>query len=426
VLGVVLVGAALVSATAALVPLGNPGGQAPLARGPDAPQGPDPQDGSTTAGGSAGAARSIVGLEPYDGPLDAKAVFAACPGDVGSQLACYTGALEDLLRGKGSEAAFTVLEDMGRLNPGVSQQAHKVAHDLGRYAFEAYGTIEETLRTCSYKVFQGCFHGALQAYFEGVGEALGPQHVTGLCPSDNQFRQYTCLHGTGHGLFLATKHDLFRSLSLCDALSGYFAVGSCQGGAVMENVVGYFDFRAGAAHHHGPGPPEPWEAVYHVNASDYMYPCNAMQEHQKTNCWLMQTSLILYFNGVSFANATEVCDQVPSPQDINCFRSLGRDASAYANRDVAVGMRHCGHGDAEGRAYCVRGFVAESVLNYASPEAGLPVCRAFSAVDKPPCYEEMATQGRTMVGSEGMAAVCAQAEEGYESDCRRGAGLFPA
>jgi hypothetical protein len=135
----------------------------------------------------------------------------------------------------------------------------------------------------------------------------------------------------------------------------------------------------------------------------------------------MQTTLVLFFNGGDFEAAARVCDA--SGQLENCYNSLGRDAAAYTQRDPVRGSEHCAHGTPPGRAHCIRGFATESVLNYASPDAGLRVCQALPDLDKGPCYDAVGTQGRTMLDPAGMAALCARAETGYEDDCRRGAKL---
>lgn len=365
---------------------------------------------------------SVLGQVPYDGPREPGALLAACP-DRGTMagIDCAVGLLKRLLAAEGSEVTFTVLEQMAALDSFVNAQSHRMAHELGWHALDVYGSVEEALRTCSYKVFAGCFHGALQAYFLSVPE-LDPPRIVGICPSDNAFRQYTCLHGLGHGLMLATNYAMNRSLQLCDALDGFFAQGSCHGGVFMENIVAYIDYRvSGTTHTHG-GHGGHGVPAFVVDPDDPYFPCDAVGAQYQTTCWLIHTSLILFYNGGDFRDGARKCDGAV-PHTPTCYRSLGRDASGYTNRDVAKGVEYCSYATPEGRAYCIRGFVAESVLNYATPEAGLPVCRAMPEVDKAPCYEEMAVQGSTMVSPEVMAQVCARAEQGYEDDCRRGGGL---
>jgi hypothetical protein len=70
----------------------------------------------------------------------------------------------------------------------------------------------------------------------------------------------------------------------------------------------------------------------------------------------------------------------------------------------------------------VRGLVADSILFFATPDAGLPICRAVPESFKAACYDELAIQGRGMA-KERMAEVCGQAEPAYVEPCRRTAGV---
>lgn len=351
------------------------------------------------------------------GPRSPGELLAACPQ---KDEACLLRELALVMETHGPEASFQLLEDTGDLDPTVVGQGHPLAHELGRHALMLYGTIQDTMGLCSYEVFAGCFHGALQAHFESLG-TVDASSVQGLCPEDNPFRQYTCLHGAGHGLFLATRHDLKRSLELCDALPTVFGRGSCHGGAIMENVVGYFDSLAGA-HHHGPeGEVQP----YLVDAARPTYPCDSLAAHHQHSCWLMQTSLVLHFNQGDFAATARVCQGLAAEHVETCYRSLGRDAAPYTNRDPARMIIHCANAhDEAGVTACTQGFVAESVLQFNNPEAGLRLCRAIAEPQKLPCYREVGWQARGMVDAATLARLCDTAETPAQAaECKSFAGV---
>jgi hypothetical protein len=326
--------------------------------------------------------------------------------------------LEKLLAAKGAEAAYTALEDLGKIDSVLQAQGHPIAHELGAYALTAYGTIDTTLANCSYKVFGGCFHGALQSYFASLPQ-IDASVIQGLpCPSDTLFRQYTCLHGVGHGLMLATGNNLTQSLPLCDDLPTSFGQGSCWGGAFMENVVGYMENASGTAHHHGSIP-----QVYYANASDPQYPCDIVADKYKDSCWLIQTSLILYLHGGDFSYLAKVCPQTGA-WNLTCYQSMGRDASDYALNDPPKVVSYCALAlDAAGRAACIRGFAADIVLNFVSPERGIAACKQLPDVDKAPCYDRVGIETSMMRDHDGSAALCATAEPNYVQTCRHGAGL---
>lgn len=359
---------------------------------------------------------------PYDGPLDASAVLAACPGDVANAKPCYTETLKKLLAAKGSEHAFDVLDDMSKREVDILHAAHPISHEMGAHALRVYGGIAPTLAACSYKVFQGCIHGALQAHFRAL-PALNASSVQGLCPSGEGFHAYVCLHGVGHGLVLAHNYAIHESLRLCDAIDGSWGQSSCYGGVFMENFGGWratqdaiAEFGHDHGNMHGPAP------RYWVDPQDLDHPCDVVGDRYEWSCWFFQTSLILYHNGGNFTDASARCAALGEPLLLACFGSLGRDVSVYKNYEVAPAADVCAQAPPAGQAPCIRGVVANSVLFFAAPDAGLPICRAVPEDLKLACYQEVAFQGRSMVPDR-MADVCAQVEPAYVEACRQAAGL---
>jgi hypothetical protein len=197
----------------------------------------------------------------------------------------------------------------------------------------------------------------------------------------------------------------------------------------MENVVGYFDQQSGASHDHGDG----GQVVeYRVDRDDPYHPCNDVGASYKTTCWLMQTSLILYFNGGDFEDAARICadDEKAEGHSGTCFQSLGRDAASYSGRDAEEAAQWCAYGAAYASSAaetyeetCIRGFVAEGILNYASAEHGLATCTELPEHLWAACYREVGQQGNYMLASHELEALCARAASGYEDECRDGGGL---
>lgn len=364
--------------------------------------------------GDATALRFTLG-GPYTGPSDADAVLAACPGSVVAATPCYTRTLNDLLAARGSEAAFDVLDEMSKRNVDVALAGHVIAHDMGAQALRVYASIDEALRTCSHKVFQGCFHGAIQAHFRSL-DRIDERAVATLCPTDDPFRSYVCLHGVGHGLMLATGYALNESLGLCDATGDSYASGSCHGGVFMQNFAGWKESREPAVAGHASHGDKPAER-YWIDPGDLNFPCNIIDADYQWSCWYFHTSVVLTLNGQDFDDANARCRALNATLHTACYRSLGRDASVYRNYDATAASQICMSAPASGQGPCVRGIVANSILYYATPDAGIPVCRAIGEAVKLECYAELAIQGRTMAPDR-MAEVCASAEPEYVQTCQ--------
>lgn len=381
---------------------------------------------------------------------DAEAILAVCRERT-DMVECANEHLTALLSAMGSVYAFDVLEAMAQTDRTIDRQDHPIAHVLGRHALYVYGTIGETLITCSHKVFQGCIHGALQEYFEHVD--LDDADLDAVCPEGaSDFELYACMHGLGHGLVLATGYDLPRSLDYCAGLERHFSRSSCYGGVFMENVVAHNDhIRAGGSFEgHGRDPQTEGDAEgdghhghhdhgdhhahggaalpdFWVDPDDLEFPCNAINETYRPFCWQMQTSLILFLNGGNFRQTAGICDGLANESQVNCYRSIGRDASSWAQRNPQGVANHCSviHED-ERRHWCIEGAVAELVTNYANPEPGLAYCADYPEGDRAACYRALGRSSLNHLDQEGLAALCAGLEPGYEAACREGARLGPA
>lgn len=358
---------------------------------------------------------SRVGVMPYDGPITGQQVIDSCNSTL-SQVACWSLTLSALLEGKGSGAAFDALEEMTRLSPLANTEGHPLAHGLGRFAFDAYGSVSLALSECSYKVFGGCQHGVLQNYFDSLGRPVTANDLD-VCPTSPDFAEYTCLHGLGHGLMLNSNYAMNRSLDLCWTLGDWFARSSCLGGAFMENWVGWVDMQfptAAGGHQHDDGP----APVFMISATDPEYPCNVVDKKYQPDCWLLQTSIILNFNGRSYEFAAHVCEGLTLGQ-VECFRSIGRDASAEMNRVVPRIETLCSIVPSGGND-CMRGALAEITYNAAVPQAGFETCEAMSTQFKEACYDELSFMSVGMVGKGQTERMCRdQVEREYLLICLR-------
>lgn len=367
---------------------------------------------------------SLVGTVPYYGPESVAAMQTACRDGTGANLTCYIAFLQGMLVARGSVAAFDFAVDLMDVDTAARSGGHNMAHSLGHFAFQVHGyDIKETLANCSYEIFQGCLHGALQAHFSDVastGGTVDQDDVRDLCDgATNQFETYACVHGVGHGVTLYTNYDRDESLRLCDGLPNRFGRESCYGGVFMENVVGYFGSLQPLQAHHGhqihDEPPTYW-----VDPADLAYPCNAVDDAHGAACWGMQTSLILHFNGRSFAGASAICDDQTTFR-LNCFRSVGRDAAAHSQYAAPAMARNC-IGEGDDLSACVKGFSAGVVLHHSDPEPGMALCAAVASKTQVACYEEVGRQALRMRSDDQVRTLCQQGGD-FESACLAGAKL---
>jgi hypothetical protein len=203
-------------------------------------------------------------------------------------------ALYDVLRRRGLRAAMDELERQVNADPRVSARSHPLAHALGRYATQIYGSPAEAMKHCRDILSGGCYHGALETVLDSKRDAT-PKELMSACDADMPAGvRYQCLHALGHVLNAVLDHNLFRALASCDALGPVTDREMCYDGVFMENMVlaaEQVSGRRGVAL----GQHNAARHAAFLKAGDPLYPCNAVAPRYRERCYQMQTSGMLGF-----------------------------------------------------------------------------------------------------------------------------------
>jgi copper transport protein len=374
-------------------------------------------------------ATGVTNLPPMAsaGGVTGADVLRSCAGsaDTGQ---CYATALLSVQRQYGSNAAFDVLARMAETNVTANSLSHVIGHDLGSNALSIYGTIKDTIASCSAKVFQACLHAAVQAYLESM-PSLNLTVLKAICPPGNPFNTFTCMHGVGHGVMMATRYDLNRTLALCDGLGTANQRQSCLNGAFMEWDDSYMYSVSGVSgetmfhRHDGEGE----EAHGRGYANDTHYPCSALSDPLDLRiCWLYQPQMILFLNGNNFTAAAADCLSV-APYDRPCLRGVGGLLAGRTGHDAPLVARVCNAlASPTATYYCVKGFTQQTIAYLADPVPVLGKCAQMPVANRVSCYYTVGFEGRLMRTAAQMAQVCAQAEAQFRASCQRGVGDFDA
>jgi hypothetical protein len=320
-------------------------------------------------------------------------------------------------------------------------------HAVGVAAYDPNRPFGPQFEACSELFHAGCYHGLLQAHMLAVGE-MDRAGLNAICADVGNGRQqmwivFQCVHGLGHGLVGYHNQNLLVALDYCDWLDLDWDRSSCYGGAFMENVTHATqphlaslldDSQTGHggahdhAHAHGPAPaarPAPAPPFEPLRPDDLHYPCSIVAERYLEQCYLMQTSVILYFNGRDYAAAAITCDGAPPAFRATCHESLGRDATGDMRRDFAQVNRICGLNRSVHAPSCWGG-AAKAIVDWAGePRDGLAFCQSVTAGEPPRlrCYEALGEEMLTVVAEvEKRSQLCVAAGP-YFHACARGARL---
>jgi hypothetical protein len=304
------------------------------------------------------------------------------------QFTCYSSYFETRTRDAGAKPALADLQQLYEQGDGyVRAQCHQLGHVIGRIGFQKYGSMKAAYEQGGTFCWSGYYHGATEAAVKVMGAERIKQDANTICSDLAKARQYSfdhynCVHGLGHGFMSIDDFQLFNALKTCDLLTDSWERQSCYGGVFMENVM--IEVR-------GDGKSE------YLKPDQPMYPCTAVDEAYKQQCYLMQTSYALQQNGYDFAKVFALCrDVADAGYTATCYQSLGRDASGSTNSELTQTKSHCDLApDALGLQNCMLGAVRDIVSYYHSDTQAKQFCALFSLDLKQRCEDEVTAYYRS-------------------------------
>ncbi|HUG84979.1 MAG TPA: copper resistance CopC family protein, partial [Euzebya sp.] len=327
----------------------------------------------------------LVGVDPgwgggTDSPdqalaalLDGRAQDPAQCGtlDVG-RASCYRTSLTAMMVAEGPQPAIDAVAELSQTDDYVATNCHQVVHDLGRDAAERSGDLGVALAVNGSLCASGYIHGVVEASLATITDSDVREDIPALCDpvADPAYTgvHYNCLHGLGHGLMLRAGDDLFSALSICRVLADWWSVRSCVSGVYMENVMmaqqglnGTFD------------------------EEDLLYPCTAVEDDLVEDCYLMQSSFILWRLDGDLADAFEWCDTAPEGYQGTCYQSMGRDISGRALLEVDPILTGCREGRPSMQSWCFDGAAANAVYDTSGTAEADALCAALSGLDQQRC-----------------------------------------
>lgn len=291
-----------------------------------------------------------------------------CRGKSDQKYNCYAGYLSNIVVSEGIPEAFIALKKL--YNEGDSfavSQCHQLVHVIGRAATTQFSTVAEAYNYGDTLCWSGYYHGIMEAIIAEMGIQNIPTQLNEICttlPSKSTygFNYFNCVHGLGHGVMYVSYHNLFKALALCDLLEDRWEQSSCYGGVYMENVI------ANEVDH----------MSEYFRDDDLLYPCTAVDNQYKEQCYLMQTSHVLKENGYDFKNAFEICATADEGHQNTCYQSLGRDASGLSTSGVNQTVESCQMGpDFTSKQNCIIGALKDFVSYYHSDTEAIALCDAL-------------------------------------------------
>lgn len=339
---------------------------------------------------------------------------------------CYEEVLLGHLAESGLSDALRLLEAIGSVDPEVERSGHMYVHGIGITAYQNNPNWDETFEQCTELFQSGCYHGVIQARFMEMGEVTA-QDINDLCAgykddAADRFVLFQCLHGLGHGLTMLYGHDLPVALESCDYLTTDWDRQSCYGGGFMENIMNATNphhmvaeatsAMAAPAEQDGIGQQgdmaEEDDMVEHgdmaehehmatewkgIDAEDPLFPCSVLEDRYLLQCYIMQTSAILWLNEWDIEEAAATCLTAPQNMHWTCIQSLGRDIAGHVVGDPKKGIEECAKASADLRAWCHVGFVKNLIDVTARTDQAFAFCPLLEEENsRKACYQAIGEQ----------------------------------
>jgi hypothetical protein len=228
--------------------------------------------------------------------------------------------------------------------------------------------------------WSGYYHGIMEAMVAKIGIKNLPGELNSVCANISgkvtyNFDYYNCVHGLGHGIMALLDDEVFDSLHMCDNLTGSWEQQSCYSGVYMQNIIDNTNVA------------DTDNVVKYLKPDQPLYPCTAVDDKYKGQCYLGQTSYALQVDNYDFARVFALCEGVAQPYRDICNQSLGRDAANQARHDAQTTTKTCNiTSDPNDRTNCMIGAVKEIISYYHDITQASGYCDIQPEPDKTTCH----------------------------------------
>jgi hypothetical protein len=281
---------------------------------------------------------------------------------------CWSDRLRYLAENDSPGAALEDARLAAETNGFVAAQCHQFAHEIGRSAGHRYDSIAEAYQHGDPFCASGYFHGVMEAFADIHGEDHVMSRAGEVCAEVKAERpyainHYNCSHGLGHGLMGVVQGELFAALDGCEGMADDWERQACYSGVFMENIMS----RIMEYGHH--------DTAY-LREEEPLYPCTAVADHYKGQCYIIQTGYVLNVFDYDFDRAFDLCADAELGYVPTCMQSMGRDISGYTLRDKARTMELCELADTAGDLEnCLVGAAKDYVYHYSDAAEAVAMCR---------------------------------------------------
>ncbi|MGI8731307.1 MAG: c-type cytochrome [Solirubrobacteraceae bacterium] len=324
---------------------------------------------------------------------------------------CLEQAFGNLTFNEGPKVALDRLQKTSTTNEAVQSDCHQIAHRMGSAALAHFDDeVPAAFAAGTTFCFSGYYHGIIERAFLGQPTDKLVPLAQKLCSdsaiSDDRFLKYQCVHGIGHGVMIYTGYDLPTSLTTCDGLKTDFDQVSCQGGVFMENFNSSYGVSS-----------------KYLREDDPIYPCNAVSERHKQQCYGLITANILRLTDHDQRKAADACREAERGWVSMCFQSFGRAVSGIAGKSASKALASCKLARSH-EGDCLYAVSRDIVSFDAGAERAGRFCQQVPSKHRRRCHVGL---GSVLVSLEptpaALKAACRRISGRYARSCAKGAAM---
>lgn len=292
---------------------------------------------------------------------------------------CYSDYYANTVRNFGASIAIEDIKKRAQDTRAVLTLCHPLTHTIGRTASESYKTAGEAFLHGDSYCWSGYFHGILEGIIDRIGAENLPKELNNICEdipgkATYNFDYYNCVHGIGHGIMSENEDEVFLSLKMCDNLTGFWEHESCYSGVFMQNIIDNTNVA------------DSGNTVKYLKPSEPLYPCTAVEDRYKNQCYLGQTSYALQATGNDFKKVFDLCTTVEAPYRNICNQSMGRDVANQMTHDAQRTKEKCEiPTDINDQNNCIIGATKEIVSYYHNDKEALDFCSILGDQSRDMC-----------------------------------------
>jgi hypothetical protein len=264
-----------------------------------------------------------------------------------------------ILEKSGLDEAFTYTRSQIESNPSFARDCHPLLHTLGHASFKISLSFESAMENSDELCNSGYIHGLIEANFESastIDEAL-----TSSCNdySVENFKNWQCFHGIGHGIMYTNTKNHIKSLEDCNRLKSNFAIESCINGVFMEEFI-LVDHMGG----------------YDTKITDVdVSICKELSStSSKSHCYFYAPTAYLQLSDSEFKDAIMWCTNLESNFIGTCISGVGAQSIKDNISNPQFTSNLCEETDTKYQTSCVSGAISMYINHFASSSNAESLC----------------------------------------------------